>query len=55
MDEHYFAPDLLLTESGCYQPLCPVEDEYVAGEILNRWHHREQSRRLKDLHEQQYV
>ena len=32
-------------------PLCPVEDQYVAGEIVNRWFHREQSRRLKDMHE----
>ncbi len=55
MDEHYFAPEMLLTESGCYKPLCPVEDLYVAGEIVNRWHHREQSRHLKDLHERQML
>ena len=55
MDEHYFAPDLLLTESGCYQPLCPVEDEYIAGEIVNRWFHREQSRRLRDSHEREML
>jgi hypothetical protein len=42
---------MFLREDGCYRPLCPVEDEYVAGEIVNRWFHREQSRRLKDMHE----
>jgi predicted nucleic acid-binding protein len=42
---------MFLSEDGCYQPLCPVEDQYVAGEIVNRWFHREQSRRLKDMHE----
>ena len=55
MDEHYFAPEMLLTENGCYRPLCPVEDEFVAGEIVNRWYHREQSRRLKDLHESEML
>jgi hypothetical protein len=51
MEEHFIAPEMLLTEGGCYQPLCPVEDEFVAGEIVNRWFHREQSRRLKGQHE----
>jgi hypothetical protein len=55
MEEHFVVPDLLLTESGYYQPLCPVEDKYVAGEIVNRWYHREQSRRLKDLHEREML
>ena len=42
---------MFLSEDGCYRPLCPVGDEYVAGEIVNRWYHREDSRRLKNLHE----
>ncbi len=42
---------MFLSEDGCYRPLCPVDDEYVAGEIVSRWFHREQSRRLKNLHE----
>jgi hypothetical protein len=55
MDEHFYFPDILLSESGSYRPLCPVTDEYVAGEIVNRWFHREQSRRLKDLHESEML
>jgi hypothetical protein len=55
MDEHYFSPEMLLNEDGYYRPLCPVEDEFVAGEIVNRWFHREQSRRLKDLHEREML
>jgi hypothetical protein len=51
MDELYATPDMFLSESGSYRPLCPVEDEYVAGEIVNRWFHREQSRRLMNMHE----
>lgn len=51
MDEHFYSPEILIAEDGSYRPLCPVTDEYVAGEIVNRWYHREQSRRLKDLHE----
>ena len=51
MYELYIPPEMFLSEDGCYQPLCPVEDQYVAGEIVNRWFHREQSRRLKDMHE----
>jgi hypothetical protein len=51
MYELYATPEMFLSEDGCYQPLCPVEDQYVAGEIVNRWFHREQSRRLKDMHE----
>jgi hypothetical protein len=46
---------MFLSEDGCYQPLCPVEDQYVAGEIVNRWFHREQSRRLKDMHESEML
>ena len=48
-------PEMFLSESGSYRPLCPVDDEYVAGEIVNRWMHREQSRRLKDLHEREML
>lgn len=55
MDEHFFTPDLLLSQDGYYHPLCPVDDEFVAGEIVNRWFHREQSRRLKDLHEREML
>ena len=55
MYELYAAPEMFLSENGCYRPLCPVEDEFVAGEIVNRWHHREQSRRLKDLHEREML
>lgn len=51
MDEHFYSPEILLAEDGFYRPLCPVDDEFVAGEIVNRWFHREQSRRLKDMHE----
>jgi hypothetical protein len=51
MYELYLPPEIFLSESGSYHPLCPVEDEYVAGEIVNRWHHREQSRRLMNMHE----
>ena len=51
MYELYAAPEMFLSESGSYRPLCPVDDEYVAGEIVNRWFHREDSRRLKNMHE----
>ena len=51
MYELYAAPDMFLAESGSYRPLCPVDDEFVAGEIVSRWFHREHSRRLKDMHE----
>src|ERR1022692_2843680 len=51
MYELYATPDMFLSEDGCYRPLCSVEDEFVAGEIVNRWFHREQSRRLMNLHE----
>ena len=51
MHEPYVPSEMLLSEDGYYRPLCPVEDEFVAGEIVNRWFHREQSRRLKDMHE----
>ena len=44
-------PEMFLSESGSYRPLCPVDDEYVAGEIIARWFHREHSRRLKNMHE----
>jgi hypothetical protein len=44
-------PEMFLSEDGCYRPLCPVDDEFVAGEIVNRWHHRENSRRLMNMHE----
>lgn len=44
-------PEMFLSEDGSYRPLCPVDDEFVAGEIVNRWFHREDSRRLKNLHE----
>jgi len=53
--ELYLDPNMLLSEDGCYRPLCPVDDEYVAGEVVNRWYHREQSRRLKDLHEREML
>jgi hypothetical protein len=46
---------VLLSEDGYYRPLCPVEDKFVPGEIVNRWFHREQSRRLKDLHEREML
>lgn len=55
MYELYAPPEMFLSEDGCYRPLCPVEDEYVAGEIVNRWFHREQSRRLKDMHEMEML
>jgi hypothetical protein len=55
MDELYAAPEMFLSESGSYHPLCPVEDQFVAGEVVNRWHHREQSRRLKDMHESEML
>ena len=55
MYEPYMPPEMLLSEDGHYRPLCPVEDEYVAGEIVNRWFHREQSRRLKDMHEREML
>jgi hypothetical protein len=46
---------MFLAEGGSYRPLCPVDDEYVAGEIVNRWCHREQARRLRDLHESEML
>jgi len=55
MDEHYFFPEMLLSKEGCYRPLCPVDDQFVAGEIVNRWFHREQSRHLMDLHEREML
>jgi hypothetical protein len=55
MYELYATPDMFLSEDGYYRPLCPVDDKFVAGEIVNRWHHREQSRRLKDLHESEML
>ncbi len=55
MYELYATPDMFLSESGSYRPLCPVDDEFVAGEIVNRWFHREQSHRLKDLHEREML
>ena len=51
----YTSPEMFLSETGSYQPLCPVADEHVAGETVNRWYHREQSRRLKDLHEKEML
>src|ERR1017187_9321044 len=51
MYELYATPDMFLSEDGYYRPLCPVDDKFVAGEIVNRWHHREQARHLKNLHE----
>ena len=51
MYELYATPDMFLSEDGYYRPLCPVDDKFVAGEIVNRWFHREQSRRLMNLHE----
>jgi hypothetical protein len=51
MYELYATPDMFISESGYYRPLCPVDDKFVAGEIVNRWFHREQSRRLMNLHE----
>jgi len=44
-------PEMFLTEGGSYRPLCPIDDKFVAGEIVNRWFHREQSRRLMNMHE----
>lgn len=55
MGEHFFSSEMLLNEDGYYCPLCPVDDEWVPGEIVNRWHHREQSRHLKDLHEREML
>jgi hypothetical protein len=55
MHEPYMPSEMFLNEDGYYRPLCPVEDEYVAGEIVNRWFHREQSRQLKDLHEHEML
>lgn len=53
--ELYTSPDMFLAEDGSYRPLCPVDDEFVAGEIMNRWFHREQSRRLKNTHESEML
>jgi predicted nucleic acid-binding protein len=55
MYEVYPPPKIFLNEDGCYRPLCPVDDEFVAGEAVNRWFHREQSRRLKNLHESEML
>ena len=55
MQELYIPSEMLLSEDGYYRPLCPVDDEFVPGEIVNRWFHREQSRRLKDLHEREML
>lgn len=55
MHEPYIPPEMLLHEGGCYRPLCSVDDAFVAGEIVNRWFHREQSRRLKDHHEREML
>lgn len=55
MYEPYIPSEVLLSEDGYYRPLCPVEDKFVPGEIVNRWFHREQSRRLKDLHEREML
>jgi hypothetical protein len=55
MYELYLDPNILLSEDGSYRPLCPVADEYVAGEIVNRWSHREQARKLKDHHESEML
>ncbi len=55
MYEHNLDPNMLLSEDGCYRPLCPVDDDFVAGEIVNRWFHREQARHLKDLHESEML
>ncbi len=55
MHETYIPSEMLLSEDGDYRPLCPVADEFVAGEIVNRWFHREQSRSLKDLHESEML
>jgi predicted nucleic acid-binding protein len=46
---------MLLSEDGSYRPLCPVNDEFVAGEIVNRWSYREQARKLKDHHESEML
>ena len=55
MHELYIPSEMLLNDDGYYRPLCPVEDEFVAGEVINHWFHREQSRRLKDLHEREML
>ena len=55
MLEAYIPAEMLLSRDGCYHPLCPVEDDLVAGEIVNRWFHREQARHLKDLHEREML
>lgn len=55
MYDTYIPPEMLLSEGGCYRPLCPCDDEFVAGEIAARYFHREQSRRLKDLHEREML
>jgi hypothetical protein len=55
MYELYATPDMFSSEDGYYRPLCPVDDKFVAGEIVNRWFHREQARRLKDLHESEML
>jgi len=55
MYELYSSPDMYLSEDGCYRPLCPVTDEYVAGEIVQRWACREQARHLKNHHESEML
>lgn len=55
MEEHYFSPEMLLSQDGYYRPLCPVDDQWVPAEVVNRWHHREQSRHLRDLHEREML
>jgi hypothetical protein len=55
MYELYVPSEMLLSEDGYYRPFCQVEDKFVPGEIVNRWFHREQSRRLKDLHEREML
>ena len=53
--ELYLDPNMLLSKDGSYRPLCPVSDEFVAGEIVSRWSHREQARKLKDHHESEML
>ena len=55
MYERYIPSEMLLSVDGYYRPLCQVEDKFVPGEIVNRWFHREQSRRLKDMHEREML
>lgn len=55
MNDTYIPSEMLFSPDGYYRPLCPVEDKFVPGEIVNRWYHREQSRRLKDMHEREML